>query len=59
MVQMGLTEQEFIDFMDSEDETGGVYTKKDAISYCNLYFLVVILNPPLKSLDYYNTAIIF
>jgi hypothetical protein len=26
---------------------------------CNLYFLVVILNPPLKSLDYYNTAIIF
>jgi hypothetical protein len=28
MVQMGLTEQEFIDFMDSEDETGGVYTKK-------------------------------
>jgi hypothetical protein len=25
---MGLTEQEFIDFMDSEDETGGVYTKK-------------------------------
>jgi hypothetical protein len=67
MVQMGLTEQEFIDFMDSEDETGGVYTKKGlkkmyehfynlysvsmkcdlyAISYCNLYFLVVILNPP-------------
>jgi hypothetical protein len=28
MVKMKLTEQEFIDFMDSKDETAGVYTKE-------------------------------
>ena len=28
MVNMALTEQEFIDFMDSADETAGVYTEE-------------------------------